>query len=108
MSAEWWKIGSITFQGSIFIKKKAEIDHLPQNNHKHGSRPKDFNNKFDNSISSPPRDITYRHKPKVNSVRFEYPYNHINTMENNNNDNHLIDAHDDHTREDAEEDVQWG
>ena len=42
-------------------------------------------------------------KPKANSVCFEYSYDHINPIENTNDETHFIDEHDDHNRGQAEE-----
>ena len=47
---------------------------------------------------SPPNYILVHHKSKSRSVRFVYPHNHTNTMDNN-----IIDAHEEHIREDDEQ-----
>ena len=39
-----------------------------------------------------------QYKPKVNLERFVDPYDHTNTMENNNCTNHLVNAHDEKIR----------
>ena len=43
----------------------------------------------------------------MNWVLFEYPYDQINPMENINDENHLIDTHDYHNREDAKEEENF-
>ena len=89
--------------GPLLIKKKATIEQLLYNKHKHGSRPKDFNNNFDTSRSRPSKDRCAGHKPKVNSVQFFDPYDHINTTNNRNYTNHLLNEHVEHTREEYDE-----
>ena len=51
----------------------------------------ELNKNTDKYNSDPPQDTIYHHQPKVNSVRFEDPYDHINPMENTHEDTHLID-----------------
>ena len=48
----------------------------------------------------PPQATIARHKPRVNPVWYEYPYYHINPMGKDNYENHLIDVHAEHIRED--------
>ena len=76
------KIETCTFRGPFFINKKTAREKLLQNNHKNGSRPKEFNKNTDKSNTDPPQDKISCHQPKVNSVRFEDPYEHINPTEN--------------------------
>ena len=71
--------------------------------HKHGSIPKDFNSNIDTSKSGPTKAIISCHRTKVKSVHFEDPYDHINPMYNTNYYTHLVDAHEEHTRRDTEE-----
>ena len=85
------KLDNCTFRGPFLIKKNPERDQLLHNNH--GSIPKDFNKNTDTSRSVPPKAIFARHRPKVKSVCFEYPYENINYMNNTNDDTHLIDAY---------------
>ena len=40
-------------------------------------------------------------------VRFEDPYDHINHKEHYKYDTHIVDTHDDHNREDNEEEVNF-
>ena len=87
------KTGNIPFQGPIFINKKEAIEQLLQNNHKYGSRSQYFNNYIDTSRSCPTKDSIALHTTKVNSVLFEDTYDHINLMENNNYDTHIVDSH---------------
>ena len=81
------------FIGQLCIHKKTPIEKILQKNHKHGSLPKDFNNNKDTSRN---KDILQDKIscpcPKVNSVRFEDPYDHINPMENNHEDTHIMDT----------------
>ena len=39
------------------------------------------------------------HKPKVNSVCFDKPYDQINYIENTNNETHLVYEYEENTRE---------
>ena len=87
------KLETCPFRVPFFISKKTAREQIPQNNHKYGSRPKDINNNIDASISGSPKDTIDWHGPKVNSVYFEDPYDHINPMDNTNVDTHLADAH---------------
>ena len=43
----------------------------------------------------------------MNSDRFEDPYGRTNTMDNTNDDTHLIDAHDDQNIWDAQEEEKF-
>ena len=85
------KLEYCPFRGPLFIKKQEEIEKLLQNNHKSVSIPKYFNKKTGTSSSAPPKDKITRNQPKINSVRFEYPHDQINPMENTNDDTQLID-----------------
>ena len=87
------------FQRSFFIHKRAAIEQILQKNHKHGSIPKDFNNNIDKSRSGTSKAIFVLHTHKANSVHFVDPYDHINTMDNNNEATHLANANKEHTRE---------
>ena len=78
------------FRGSLYIHAKAPREQLLQNNHKHGSRPKDFNKNKDTSKNKvPPQATIYLPLPKVKLVQFDDPYNHIRYMENNHEDKQL-------------------
>ena len=84
------KLETWTFRGPLLIKNKVEIEQLHQNNNKNGLRPKESKKNIDTSRLAPPKATIYCHKPKVNSVRFEDPCDHINNMDNANDDTHLI------------------
>ena len=68
------KLETRPFTVPFLIKKKSAILKPPQNNHKHGSRTKDFNKNTDTSSTSPPKAKIACHRPKVNSVRFKDPW----------------------------------
>ena len=87
------KLENFPFRIPLNIKKKEPIEQLLQNNHKHGSIPKYFNKKTDtyNNTGCPEATIACP-VPKVNSVYFEDPYDHINPMDNPHEDTHLIDT----------------
>ena len=70
------------FTGPLLINKNSAIEQLLQNNHKNRSRPKDFNKNIDTTKTSPPQATIDFNKPKVKSVQFEHPYNHINSIDN--------------------------
>ena len=86
------KIENFTLRGTLFIKKESIRKQLLQNNHKNWSQSKDFNKNTDISNTATPQDTFYRKKPKVNSVRFEDPYDHINPTENTHENTHIIDT----------------
>ena len=68
-------------QSTVVHKEMAPRKQLPQNNHKHGFPLKDFNENTDTSNNkSPPQAKIDRPRPKVNSVRFGDPYEHINPV----------------------------
>ena len=90
------KLETCHFRGPFFINKKVSIEQLLQNNHNHGSGPKDFNKNIEISWSGPPKHTFVQHKPQVNSVRFLNPYDHINTMESNNDSTHLSNSYEKH------------
>ena len=84
-------LDNFTFRGPLYIHKKSPREQIPQNNHKRVSLPKDYNKNKDTSNNiGPPQDTISRTCPKVNLERFEYPYYHINPMDNTHEDNHLI------------------
>ena len=47
----------------------------------------------DTSNTAPTKAKIDCHSPKLNLVRFEDPYNHINGMDNTHDDTHLIYTH---------------
>ena len=95
------KLETCPFRGPIFIKKKSEIEKLFQNNNNNGLMPKYFNKNIDTSTLGSSKLTFVWHKDKVNSFHFFDPYDHINTMYNNNEDTHLLNAHEEHiTKED--------
>ena len=68
------------------MSKNTSREQLLQKNHKNWSQPKDFNKNIDTPNTSPPQAKMAYHRPKLNSVWFEYPYDHINPMENTQED----------------------
>ena len=60
---------------------------------KNVSRPKEFNKNKDSSKNTVPPQATIDCPcPKVNSVHFDDPYDHINHTENTHKDTKLIDT----------------
>ena len=53
------KLENCPFKVPLFIKKTSAREQLPQNNHKNGSQPKDFNIKSDTSNTAPPWATIY-------------------------------------------------
>ena len=75
------------------MHEKSPREQLLQNNHKHGSRPKEFNKNKDKSNNTGPLQYKIsRPHPKMNSVRFDDPYDHIHHMEHTHEDTHRIDT----------------
>ena len=69
------------FMVPLYMHEKAPIEQLLQNNHKHGSQTKDFNkNKYTSNNTGPNQAKISRLRPKVSSVQFEDPYDHISPM----------------------------
>ena len=97
------KLEKFPSKGPLFIKKKEPIEHRFHNNHKNLSRPKDFNKNTDTPSSDPNMAIISYHQPRVNWFRFEEPYGQINNIYNTNDETQIIDAHEEHIKEDAEE-----
>ena len=87
------KLDSFLFIGPLFRKKHLPREQLLHNNNTNGSLIKYFNKHTDIYNTARPRDTIARHWPKVNSVCFEDPYDHINPMENKNDETHLIYEH---------------
>ena len=86
------KLDNSLFRGPLYINKQLPREKLRQNNHKHGSLPKDLNKNTDTSNNTgPPQDTVSFTFTKVISVRFECTYYHINLMDNTHKDTHLID-----------------
>ena len=85
------------------IKRKSARENILKNNHKHGSRSKGLNKNVETSSSGPTPATFVLNKHKLNPVHFFDPYDHINPMDNNNYRTHLVDANEEHTREDYEE-----
>ena len=78
-------------RGPFYIHAKAPREQLLKKNHKHGSQTKDFNkNKYTSQNTGLTQDIISLTCPKVNSVCFDEPYDHIHHMENTHEDTHLI------------------
>ena len=94
------KLDNCPFRGPLYIKKKAPREQLLHKNHKHVSQPKDFNKSTDTSNNKGPNQATIAcPRPKVNSVCFEYLYDHINRMDNTHEDTHLIDTQEQDTED---------
>ena len=79
------------FRGPLYIHKNSPREQLLHNNHKFGSRPKDFNkNKYTSKNTCPTQAKFARPRPKMNSVQFDDPYDRINPTENTHEYTHLI------------------
>ena len=85
-----WKNRTLSLQRTIVHKENPAREQLLQKNYKNVSQPKDFNNNTDTSNIDPPKATIARHLPKVNSVRFEDPYEHIDPTENTHEYTHII------------------
>ena len=68
------------------------MEQIFQINHKHCFIPKCFNKNTDTARYGPPKAIFQRHQPTVNSVRFNDPYDSINTRDNTNDPTPLVHA----------------
>ena len=88
------KLQTCPFRGTLLMNKNSDREHILQNNNKNISRPKDFNKNTD-----PTQSTIARHQPKSNSLGFEEPYDHINTMENTHDETHIIDKHNEKSEE---------
>ena len=77
-------------------------EQLLQDNHKNVSILKYFNKKTDKSKPDPPHATIDCHQPKVNLFQFEDPYYQTNPMDNKNDENHHINAHEESIIEDDE------
>ena len=99
------KRDNFPFWGLLFIREKISRKQFLQNNTKIGSRPKYNNKNTDTSSISPPRATISCHWPKVNSVCFEDPYDHINDMNNTHDYTHILDTHVEQKIEDSEENL---
>ena len=86
------KLETFPFCCTLFIKKKATREKLPQINNKYGSRPKDFHRDKDTSGYGTPKSTFQWHNIKVNSVRFNDTYNYIDTQENTNASTIFVNA----------------
>ena len=74
-------LDNFSFGGPLYMHTKAPREQFLNNNHKHGSQPKEFNkNKYTSKKTGPPQAKMYFPCPKVNSVQFNDPYDHINHM----------------------------
>ena len=81
------------FIGPLYIHTKASREKLLQKNHKHGSSPKDFNKiKYISKNTGSPQAKISCPLPKVISVWFDDPYNHIHHTEHTHENNHPIDT----------------
>ena len=70
------------FRVTLYINAKAPIEQLLHKNHKHGSRSKDLKKiKYASKNTGLPQAKIARPCPKVKSVWFDDPYDHIHHME---------------------------
>ena len=77
------KLDNFPFRVPFFIHENTPREQLIQNNHRHGSRPKEFNKNKDASKNKGPLQAKNACPiTNVISVRFDDPYDHINPMEN--------------------------
>ena len=90
------KLEIFPFCGTLFIKKKATRENLPQINNKYGSIPKEFHRDKDTPGYGTPKSTFQCHNMKVNSVRFNDTYNYINTQENTDASTIFVNATDEH------------
>ena len=86
------KLETCSFRGPLFTKEESAREQLLKNNNKNGSRHKYFNKNTDTSNTALSQDTIDFHPPKVNSVCFEEPYDHINRIWNTHDYTHIIDA----------------
>ena len=86
------KLEHFPFGVPLFVNKNPARENLLHNTHRNFSIPKDFKKNTDTSSSDPPKAEISHHQPKVNSVRSEDPYYHINHVGNTNDETHIIDA----------------
>ena len=87
----------------FFINKNTSREQLLYNNNKNGSWTKDINKNTNKPNKYSPKAKISRYLPKLNSVCFEYPFDHINPMDNTHDENQLIDAHKELSIEDSKE-----
>ena len=81
------------FRVPLYIHAKAPREQLLRKNQKHGLSPKQLNKNKDTSKNTgPPQATIDRPRPKVNSFRFDDPYDHIHHMDHNHEKTHLIDT----------------
>ena len=81
------------FRVPLYIHAKSPREKILQKNHKHGLRPKQLNkNKYTSKNKGPPQATIACPRPKLNSVRFDDPYDHIHHMDHNHEKTHLIDT----------------
>ena len=102
VNATWWNTGELSLQRIILHTQKESIEKTLHKNYKHGSWPKDFNKSKDtpNNTDNTKAKIACPCQ-KVNSIRFEEPYENINYTENTHADTHLVDTQEKYI-EDAE------
>ena len=96
------KIETCHFCGPLFINKNATREQLPQIKYKKISISKYFKKGNATAGSGPPKYTFQRHQPKMHSVWFNYPYNYINTRDNNNDPTNLVNADNEHLPEEPE------
>ena len=86
-------IFNCSFRGPFYIHSETTREQPLQNNHRLGSRPKEFYKSKDTSKNICPSQATIAcHHPKVNSVRFDDPYDNIHHMKYTHEDTPLIDT----------------
>ena len=82
----------MSLQRTIVNKEKVIQRTTPPEQYQKRITKKDFNKNNDTSNTAPPQARIYHHRPKVNSVIFEYPYESINPMGYTHKYNNLIDT----------------
>ena len=96
------KLETCPFRGPFLINKNDTREHTIQIKHKHGYRPKEFNNDTDTSGSGSPKSTFQHYQTKVNSVQFNDIYDYINTRDTNNEPTPLINTTDERLTEEIE------
>ena len=104
------KLEICPFRGPLFTNKNATMEQLLKINNKHGYISKCFLNGANTSVSDQPKATLQYHQPKLNAVHFNYIYDSINTRDNTNAFNPLVNTTDKHIpkEEDIEEEEYFG
>ena len=91
INSTWWKNRNFSLHKTVVHKEK----NRPDNSYfrtiiKTDHDPSTSTKNTDVSNTYPPKTIITHHQPKVKSVRFEDPYDHINLMDNTHEETHPI------------------